>query len=160
MSLVVVATMTRSMSSGVSPAASSALRLAATPETGLVAPDRGTAAVACRAPLDGPVLGSAGVRGDTIWVVTRRGTLYEVGPGERSAPRRITGFDAPITTGVTPIEDQLIVGGADGVLRGITPDGRTAWLVNLSWNITVDPVAVPGGFLAAGGDGDLHRFSE
>lgn len=134
--------------------------LAATSDSALVALDPATASAVWRAPLDGPVLGPAGVRGDTIWVVTRRGTLYEVGPDDRSAPRRIIGFDAPITTGVTPIENQLLVGGADGVLRGITRDGRTAWLVNLSWNITVDPVAVPGGFVAAGGDGDLHRFNE
>ena len=134
--------------------------LAATADSGLAALDPLTASVSWRVHLDGPVLGPAGVRGDTVWAVTRRRTLFEIAPGQRSTPRRVTGFDAPISTGVAPIADLLVVGGADGVLRGITRDGRTAWRVNLSWNITVDPVAVPGGFLAAGGDGDLHRFTE
>lgn len=134
--------------------------LAATADSAIVALDPATASVAWRAHLDGPVLGPAGVRGDTVWVVTRRGTLFEIDPGQPSAPRRVTGFDTPITTGVAPIDALLVVGGADGVLRGIRRDGRTAWRVNLSWNITVDPVPVPGGFLAAGGDGDLHRFGE
>lgn len=134
--------------------------LAATADSALLALDPVTLGVGWRADLDGPVLGPAGVRGDTVWAVTRRGTLYEITPGDAPAPRRVTGFDAPITTGVAPIADLLVVGGADGVLRGIARDGRVAWRVNLSWNITVDPVPVPGGFLAAGGDGDLHRFTE
>jgi outer membrane protein assembly factor BamB len=134
--------------------------LVATADSALVALDPGTLRVEWRAHLDGPVLGPAGVRGDTVWTVTRRGTLFEITPDSRSVPRRIIGFDAPITSGVARMADLLIVGGADGVLRGLTRDGRMAWRVNLSWNITVDPVPVPGGFLAAGGDGDLHRFSE
>ena len=112
-----------------------------------------------RSELDAPVLGRLGVRADTAWAITRRGTLYQVDLATAAA-RRVVGLGAPITTGVTPIDGHLVVGGADGVLRGITRDGAVAWRVNLSWNITVDPVAVPGGFLAAGGDGDLHRFTE
>lgn len=134
--------------------------LVATADSALVALDPGALRVEWRAHLDGPILGPAGIRGDTVWAVTRRGTLFEMTPDQRSGPRRVIGFDAPITTGVAPIADLLVVGGADGVLRGLTRDGRTAWRVNLSWNITVDPVPVPGGFLAAGGDGDLHRFRQ
>ncbi len=121
--------------------------------------DPETFEIAWRSELDAPVLGRIGVRGDTAWAITRRGTLYQVDLGTAAA-RRIAGLGAPITTGVTPIDEHLVVGGADGVLRGITREGEVAWRVNLSWNITVDPVAVPGGFLAAGGDGDLHRFTE
>jgi hypothetical protein len=75
-------------------------------------------------------------------------------------PRVVARLGEPITTGVTPIGAHLLVGGADGALRALTREGAVAWRVNLSWNITVDPIAVPGGFLAAGGDGDLHRFVE
>jgi outer membrane protein assembly factor BamB len=121
--------------------------------------DPETFTVAWRSELDAPVLGPVGVRGDTAWAVTRRGSLYQIDLASSDA-RRIVGLGAPITTGVTPIDEHLVVGGADGVLRGITREGAVAWRVNLSWNITVDPIAVPGGFLAAGGDGDLHRFTE
>ncbi|MGE5926567.1 MAG: PQQ-binding-like beta-propeller repeat protein [Gemmatimonadota bacterium] len=134
--------------------------LVATADSALVALDPGSLDAEWRVHLDGPILGPAGVRGDTVWAVTRRGTLFEITPGQPSVARRIAGLEAPITTGVAPIADLLVVGGADGVLRGLTREGHTAWRVSLSWNITVDPVPVPGGFLAAGGDGDLHRFSE
>jgi outer membrane protein assembly factor BamB len=120
----------------------------------------GTLDVVWRALLDGPVLGPIGVGGDTLWAVTRRGTLYEIDLARSAAARPLVAFGAPITTGVTAIDDLLVVGGADGVLRGVTRNGEVAWRVNLTWNITVDPVGIPGGFLAAGGDGDLHRFAE
>lgn len=117
--------------------------------------------VAWRASLDGPVLGRVAVHADTAWVVTRPGTLYEVLHREgRAEPRRLATLRAPITTGVTRLDGILLVGGADGVLRGLRRDGGTEWQVTLSWNITVDPVAVPGGFIAAGGDGDLHLFAQ
>lgn len=133
---------------------------ASTADSALVGLDPGTLTVVWRAQLDSPVLGPIGTSGDTVWAVTRRGTLYEIDLGRSASARPLVAFRAPITTGVTPIGDLLVVGGADGVLRGVTRTGEFAWRVNLTWNITVDPVAVPGGFLAAGGDGDLHRFAQ
>lgn len=134
--------------------------VAAAADSTLIGLDPATFEVTWSVTLDGPVLGPVGTRGDTAWVVTRRGTLYGIDLESPTTPRRVATFTAPITTGVTPIDDLLLIGGADGVLRGITRTGDVAWRINLSWNITVDPVPVPGGFLAAGGDGDLHRFTE
>ncbi|HEU4828592.1 MAG TPA: PQQ-binding-like beta-propeller repeat protein [Gemmatimonadales bacterium] len=136
------------------------LLIGATTDSAIVGLHPATFAVVWRALLDGPVLGSVGVQADTAWAVTRRGTLYEIDLDSPTSPRRVTAFTAPITTGVTPIGEHLVLGGADGVLRGITRTGEVVWRLNLTWNITVDPVPVPGGFLAAGGDGDLHRFAE
>ncbi|HEX6645099.1 MAG TPA: PQQ-binding-like beta-propeller repeat protein, partial [Gemmatimonadales bacterium] len=124
-------------------------------DSSVVALEPATFSVAWRAILDGPVLGPLTFRGDTAWAVTRRGTIYELTlPGPRT--RVVARLGEPITTGVTPLGRHLLVGGADGALRALTREGAVAWRVNLSWNITVDPVPVPGGFLAAGGDGDLH----
>ena len=109
-----------------------------------------------RARVDAPVMGNLAVHGDTIWAVTRIGTLYRIVAGGRAEPLATLG--APVTTGVAVVGDLLLLGAADGVLRAMTRDGREAWRVGLSWNITVDPVPVTDGFLALGGDGDLHRF--
>lgn len=105
--------------------------------------------------VDAPVMGDLAVRGDTIWAVTRIGSLYRIVTGRAE---RLASLGAPVTTGVALVGDQLVFGAADGLLRAMTQDGREVWRVGLSWNITVDPVAIPDGFIALGGDGDLHRF--
>jgi len=112
-----------------------------------------------RTVLDGPLLGSIAVNADTLWGVTRVGTVYEVLMSrDTAAARVVAALRIPVTSGVSRLDDLLVIGGADGVLRGLNRNGDSQWRVNLSWNITVPPIAVPDGFVAVGGDGDLYRF--
>lgn len=129
--------------------------VAPTGDSLVVAIDPMTLATAWTARVDSPVMGDLAVRGDTIWAVTRIGSLYRIVQGR---PERLASLGAPVTTGVALVGDLLVFGAADGLLRALTADGREVWRVGLSWNITVDPVALADGFIALGGDGDLHRF--
>lgn len=131
------------------------LLVAPTGDSLVVAIDPADLRVAWSARVDAPVMGDLAVRGDTIWAVTRIGTLYRIMAGR---PERIASLGAPVTTGIALLGDLLVFGAADGLLRAMTADGREAWRIGLSWNITVDPVALADGFIALGGDGDLHRF--
>ena len=129
--------------------------VAPTGDSLVVAIDPVTLATAWSARVDSPVMGDLAIRGDTIWAVTRIGSLYRIVEGK---PAHLASLHAPVTTGVALVGDLLLVGAADGLLRALAPDGSEVWRVGLSWNITVDPVALPDGFIALGGDGDLHRF--
>ena len=129
--------------------------VASTGDSLVVAIDPMSLATAWTARVDSPVMGDLAVRGDTIWAVTRIGSLYRVVEGR---PERLASLGAPVTTGVVLVGDLLVFGAADGLLRALTADGREVWRVGLSWNITVDPVPLSDGFIALGGDGDLHRF--
>ena len=129
--------------------------VAPTGDSLVVAIDPVTLATAWSARVDSPVMGDLAIRGDTIWAVTRIGSLYRIVEGRAA---HLASLHAPVTTGVALVGDLLLVGAADGLLRALAPDGREVWRVGLSWNITVDPVALPDGFIALGGDGDLHRF--
>lgn len=115
--------------------------------------------VAWVARLDAPVTGALGSRGDTIWAVTRIGSIYRIALPSTNAVR-VAALAVPISSGIVPLGDTLVVGGADGVLRAIGMDGRPAWRLTLSWDITVAAVPLPDGFLALGGDGDLHRYRQ
>ncbi len=130
--------------------------VAPTGDSLIVAIDPADLREAWSARVDAPVMGDLAVRGDTIWAVTRIGTLYRIVAGRPA--EALASLGAPVTTGVALLGDLILFGAADGVLRAMTRDGREAWRVGLSWNITVDPVAIDDGFIALGGDGDLHRY--
>ena len=96
--------------------------------------------------------------GDTVWAVTRAGGIYRIVGGANVEPVLLARVAAPVTSGIARVGDQLVVGGADGILRGFSSEGREVWRTTLSWNITVTAVPVADGFVAVGGDGDVHRF--
>jgi outer membrane protein assembly factor BamB len=108
---------------------------------------------------DAPVLGPVAVSGDTVWAATRIGTIYEITGQGTPAVRTIARLEWPLTSGITLIDGDLLVGGADGEIRGFDHEGKERWRVQLWPAVDVTPIAVPGGFAAVGGDGDLHRYS-
>lgn len=138
------------------------LIVAATDDSMIVALRPGDLSIAWRADVGAPVTGPLGFSGDTIWAVTRHGTVQRVvapaGSAGSVTAEEIVALDWAVTSGITPAADVLLIGGADGVLRGLRRDGSEAWRLSLTWNITTDPVPVTGGFIAIGGDGDLHRY--
>jgi hypothetical protein len=90
--------------------------------------------------------------------VTRAGSIYRILGSAGGQAERLAKVSAPVTSGIARIGNQLIVGGADGILRGFTSEGQEVWRTTLSWNITVTAIPLGDGFVAIGGDGDVHRF--
>jgi outer membrane protein assembly factor BamB len=131
-----------------------------TADSSVVALDPASLATAWTVRTDAPVLGPIAVAGDTAWAATRTGTIYQVTGGTPPLSRVIAELRWPLTSGIALIGPDLVVGGADGVLRGLNRDGSERWRVQVWPAVDVPPLLLPGGFAAMGGDGDLHRFSE
>jgi outer membrane protein assembly factor BamB len=109
-------------------------------------------------PVDAPVLESPAAQGDTLFVVSRRGTVYRIEPGAPPAARPIAALEWPVTAPPAVVEGRILLGGADGVIRALTPDGREVWRLGLWRPVELSPIALPDGLLAFGGNGDLHRY--
>jgi outer membrane protein assembly factor BamB len=134
--------------------------VAGTTDSLVVAVDRTTLAPQWQVRLDAPVLSSPAASGDTLFAVTRRGTLYRVVARAAPAPvaEKVIELDWPVTAPVATLDGLVLLGGADGTLRALHPDGEEAWRLQLRWPIELGPLPLPDGLLAAGGDGDLHRY--
>jgi outer membrane protein assembly factor BamB len=135
-----------------------ALLVAGTSDSSVVAIDPATLAQRWRVQTDAPVLGPVAVAGDTVWAATRIGTVYEITGAGTPESRVIAQLQWPLTSGIAAIDGDLLVGGADGMIRGLNRDGTERWRVQLWPAVDITPIPVPGGFAALGGDGDLHRY--
>jgi outer membrane protein assembly factor BamB len=111
-----------------------------------------------RVTLDAPVLDSPAAGGDTLYAATRRGTLYRIVADSEPVAEAIAELDWPITAPVTVLDGLVFLGGADGVLRALRPDGSEAWRLSLRWPVELGPLPLADGLLAVGGDGDIHRY--
>jgi outer membrane protein assembly factor BamB len=110
--------------------------------------------------VDAPVLGSPAALGDTLYLATRTGTLYRIEPGTEPFLRMLTTLDWAVTTPVTIAGRQIILGGADGIIRALRTDGAEIWRVRVWRPVELAPVALSDGLVALGGNGDLHRFRQ
>jgi outer membrane protein assembly factor BamB len=110
--------------------------------------------------VDAPVLGSPAALGDTLFVVSRRGTLYRIDPGDQPTLKIVARLDWPVTSSVTLAGRQILLGGADGVIRALKPDGHEIWRMRVWRPVELGPVPLTDGLLAVGGNGDLHRFRQ
>jgi outer membrane protein assembly factor BamB len=125
----------------------------------VVAVDPDSLLVRWRVQLDAPVMDSPASAGDTIFAVSRRGSLYRIAPGPTPRFDRIAELDWPVTAPVSIVEGLVLLGGADGTLRAFRTDGGEAWRLQLRWPVELGVLTLPDGMVAAGGDGDLHRYS-
>jgi outer membrane protein assembly factor BamB len=110
--------------------------------------------------VDAPVLGSPAAVGDTLYAASRRGTLYRIAPGNPPEAQQVVELDWPVTAPLSVVDDEILLGGADGALRALRPDGTEVWRVQLWRPIELGPVALEDGLLAIGGNGDLHRYRQ
>jgi outer membrane protein assembly factor BamB len=108
--------------------------------------------------VDAPVLGSPAAVGDTLYAVSRRGTLYRIAPGDPPKPERVVELAWPVTAPLSVVDDRILLGGADGAVRALRPDGTEVWRVQLWRPVELRPLALEDGLLAIGGNGDLHRY--
>lgn len=127
-------------------------------DSAVVAIDPATLEEKWRVPTDAPVLGPVAVSSDTVWAATRIGTIYQIVARSTPAASVLAQLHWPLTSGIAAIGPDLIVGGADGTVRGLNRDGSERWRVQLWPAVDIPPVPLPDGFAAIGGSGDLHRF--
>jgi outer membrane protein assembly factor BamB len=132
--------------------------VAGTTDSQVVALDPANLARKWSVRVDAPVLDAPGAKGDTLYVATRRGTLYRIPPAEPRQAVPVVELDWPVTAPVTIVDGQILLGGADGLLRALRPDGAELWRVQLWSPVELEPVALEDGLVAVGGAGDLHRY--
>jgi outer membrane protein assembly factor BamB len=108
--------------------------------------------------LDAPVLSSPAPAGDTVFAVSRRGSLYRIVPAPAPQAERVAELDWPVTAPVSIVDGLVLLGGADGTLRALRTDGSEAWRLQLRWPVELGVLRLSDGMVAAGGDGDLHRY--
>lgn len=110
--------------------------------------------------VDAPVLDSPAALGDTLFLATRRGTVYRIGADSEPVAKRIVSLHWPISAPVTVVGGQVILGGADGTIRALRTDGSEIWRVRVWSPVELGPIAMGDGLIAVGGNGDLHRFRQ
>jgi outer membrane protein assembly factor BamB len=110
--------------------------------------------------VDAPVLGSPAALGDTLYLASRAGTVYRIEPGREPVLKNLVTLDWPVTTPLTIVHRQLLLGGADGIIRALRTDGSEIWRVRVWRPVELGPVALSDGLVALGGNGDLHRFRQ
>jgi outer membrane protein assembly factor BamB len=108
--------------------------------------------------VDAPVLDAPATTGDTVYAVTRRGTLYRITADSAPEATPVVALDWPVTAPVALLDGEILLGGADGAIRALAPNGAEHWRVQLWRPVELAPVALSDGLLAIGGDGDLHRY--
>jgi outer membrane protein assembly factor BamB len=134
--------------------------VAGTTDSQVVAIDPGDLSARWSVRVDAPVLGSPVAIGDTLYAASRRGTLYRIAPGDPPVLESVVELDWPVTASLSVVDDQILLGGADGAVRALRPDGREVWRVQLWRPVELGPVALEDGLLAIGGNGDLHRYRQ
>jgi eukaryotic-like serine/threonine-protein kinase len=110
--------------------------------------------------VDAPVLGAPASLGDTLYLVSRVGTLYRIDPGSPPSLQKLVSLDWAVTSPVTIAGRQILLGGADGIIRALRTDGTEIWRVRVWRPVELGPIVVPDGLVALGGNGDLHRFRQ
>jgi outer membrane protein assembly factor BamB len=116
---------------------------------------------AWRVKLDAPVVGAPAASRDTVYAVSRRGTLYRITVDSTVAAQPIVALSWPVTAPVTLLDGAILLGGADGTIRALRPqDGRELWRLRLLGPIELSPTPLADGMLAIGGNGDIHRYRQ
>jgi outer membrane protein assembly factor BamB len=110
--------------------------------------------------VDAPVLDSPAAVADTLFLATRIGSLYRIEPGPAPTAKVIAALDWPVTAPVTFAGGELLLGGADGVIRALKTNGREMWRVRIWRPVELGPVTLDDGLIAVGGNGDLHRYRQ
>ena len=136
------------------------LLVAGTTDSQVVAISPADLSVRWSARVDAPVLGSPAALGDTLYVASRRGTVFRLAPGDAPKADPVVRLDWPVTAPLSVVDGQLLLGGADGTLRALRTDGTEAWRLQLWRPVELGPLALEDGLLAIGGNGDLHRYRQ
>jgi outer membrane protein assembly factor BamB len=108
--------------------------------------------------VDAPVLGTPVAVGDTLYFASRVGTVYRINLTSTPKVAEIASLDWPVTAPVSIMGAQILLGGADGTIRALRPDGSEIWRLRIWRPVELAPIPLADGLLAIGGNGDLHRY--
>jgi outer membrane protein assembly factor BamB len=133
-------------------------RIAGTTDSQVVAMLVDSLAPAWSVRVDAPVIGTPLLKGDTVFVLTRIGSLYRIPLSPVPVAHRIASARTAFLTSPVLVGDYIVAGSADGLVFGFTSTGAIAWRVLIAGPIELSPLVLPDGFLAIGGRGDLHRY--
>jgi outer membrane protein assembly factor BamB len=133
--------------------------VAGTGEGDLMLLDAGTLLPTWRHHLDGPVLVSPLVQGDTIWTVTQANTIWRTDLAT-GASREVFHHPTPITAPLSIWDGALLIGDARGVLSAYDEDGTIRWRLAVGKPLEMAPIGFQGDLIVLGGRGDVHRFSK
>jgi outer membrane protein assembly factor BamB len=111
-----------------------------------------------RRTVDAPILETPASLADTLFVATRVGSLYRVDPGADPKVVRVVQLGWPVTSPITTARGQLFLGGADGTIRALRPDGSELWRLRIWRPVEMGLIPLADGLLAIGGNGDLYRY--
>ncbi len=107
-----------------------------------------------RTRLDAPVLVAPALVGDTVFAVSRIGTVYRIAAGTGETTR-VAALHWPVTAAPVARDSLLLVGGADGTLRALRRDGSEEWRLALWDPVPIAPLLLGDAIVAFGGNGDL-----
>ena len=110
--------------------------------------------------LDAPVLGSPAAMGDTLFAASRRGSVYRIVANSPPKADRIVELEWPVTAPIAIVRRQIVLGGADGTVRALHPDGSEIWRLRIWRPVELRPIGLQDGILAIGGEGDIHRYRQ
>jgi outer membrane protein assembly factor BamB len=131
-----------------------------TADSAILAVDRATLRTEWRLRVDAPVLQSPALRGDTLIVVTRIGSVYRVLLSGEPTLNRIAALDLPVTTDPVFLKNWILVGAADGDIHAIDSTGAEAWKVHVGRPVEVAPFLMNDSTVfGVGAEGQLSRFS-
>ena len=133
-------------------------RIAGTTDSQVVAMHVDSLTPAWSVRLDAPVIGSPILRGDTLYALTRIGSLSRIPLSPAPEAQRISSTRTAFLSSPVLVRDWIVAGSADGLLFGFTMEGEIAWRVSIAGPIELSPLVLSDGFLAIGGRGDLHRY--
>lgn len=138
------------------------LLLAATGDSIIAALEIGTLEERWRVRLDAPMLATPALSGDTVYGVTRIGSVFRITGDQTPEITRLQEAGWPATGAPARVGSWIVVGAADGSLHAFSAsDGHECWRAALGRPFEIAPLLIPGGdFLALGGRGDLHRLRQ
>jgi hypothetical protein len=72
----------------------------------------------------------------------------------------IASLEWPVTAPPSIVDREVLLGGADGVIRAVRTNGREVWRVRVWRPVELSPITLEDGLIALGGNGDLHRYRQ
>jgi outer membrane protein assembly factor BamB len=135
--------------------------VAGTGDSLIVSLDADSLAPRWTARVDGPVLTTPAIAGDSVYAVTQLGAVHQiVADSTLTESRRLTDPGWAATGAPAIYGPWLLVGASDGRLRAFSlRDGQDAWSAPLGRPMELAPIQLDdGSLLALGGDGRLERI--
>lgn len=112
-----------------------------------------------RRKLDGAVLVTPLVVGDTAFVATQPNTVWRIALSTGDTAR-VLHHPIPISAPLGRWDGALLVGDAQGILTAYEPTGTVRWRIGVGRPLEMAPIDYHGDLIVFGGRGDIHRYGK